>query len=202
MAKRFKKKGCPMYDNLCVIYGDMSAIGTHARPSTCSPSNSDEDETNPTHNEVEDLEEEVEGGDGDANLVDVNTRKRAHSTTPIIRQGKRSNDATAMESALNLIAENSKRKVELWERLLACSAHSDYSRGSTTRNIYSEAISESGLPRRKFLKESLEALDKLDGIDGAAYSRAIEKFHDDELWREIFLQLPDFRKKDWVLNLK
>ena len=52
------------------------------------------------------------------------------------------------------------------------------------------------------MKDSLEALDKLDGIDGAAYAKAVEKFHDDELWREMFLQMSDGRKKDWVLNLK
>ncbi|XWS27646.1 hypothetical protein CRYUN_Cryun26dG0136500 [Craigia yunnanensis] len=95
---------------------------------------------------------------------------------PIICQGKRPNVAIAMQSAPNSISENSKR-TDLWERLLVSSALSAHSGGSSG-DIYSEAISKSRSPRRKFLKESLEALDKLDDIDEAVYAKVVEKFHD------------------------
>ncbi|KAH7670386.1 Methane monooxygenase gamma chain protein [Dioscorea alata] len=42
MAKKFRKYGWPLYDILCVIYGDTTAIGSNAWPSTHSPSDSED----------------------------------------------------------------------------------------------------------------------------------------------------------------
>ncbi|KAH7661163.1 Cytochrome c/b562 domain-containing protein [Dioscorea alata] len=142
MAKKFRKYGCPLYDKLCVIYGDTTATGSNARPSTQSPSDSEENVRDPLLQEEDKIQTL---SDEDDIFGDI---------------------------------------------------------PNTSQDVTSEAISESKSSRRNFLKESLEALDALDGIDGAAYAKAIEKFHDDELWREIFLQLPNNRKKDWVLNLE
>ncbi|KAF8390850.1 hypothetical protein HHK36_023149 [Tetracentron sinense] len=43
-VKRFKKKGCPHYDKLYTIFGDTTAIGANAHPSTQSPLNIDDEE--------------------------------------------------------------------------------------------------------------------------------------------------------------
>ncbi|KAF4388209.1 hypothetical protein F8388_021039 [Cannabis sativa] len=37
-AKKFRKKGCVLYGKLCVIFGDTTATGSNAHPSTRSPS--------------------------------------------------------------------------------------------------------------------------------------------------------------------
>ncbi|KAK9683297.1 hypothetical protein RND81_10G129900 [Saponaria officinalis] len=47
----------------------------------------------------------------------------------------------------------------------------------------------------------MEALNQLEGIDGASYVKATRFIHDDALWRKMFLCMPDERKKDWVLNI-
>ncbi|XP_038723795.1 L10-interacting MYB domain-containing protein-like isoform X2 [Tripterygium wilfordii] len=43
MAKRFKKKGCKEFPALCIIFGDTTASGAHAHPSTKSPSHNEEE---------------------------------------------------------------------------------------------------------------------------------------------------------------
>lgn len=47
----------------------------------------------------------------------------------------------------------------------------------------------------------MEALNSLEGIDGASYVKATRYIHDDPLWRKMFLCMPEERKKDWVLNI-
>lgn len=47
----------------------------------------------------------------------------------------------------------------------------------------------------------MEALNSLEGIDGASYVEATKYIHDDPLWRKMFLCMPAERKKDWVLNI-
>ncbi|KAL9226593.1 hypothetical protein vseg_002386 [Gypsophila vaccaria] len=47
----------------------------------------------------------------------------------------------------------------------------------------------------------MDALNQLEGIDGASYVKATRFIHDDALWRKMFLCMPDNRKKDWVLNI-
>lgn len=68
---------------------------------------------------------------------------------------------------LNTYNENTKRKVEVWEKFLESSSIST----TSNQDVTSEAISESKSSRRNFLKESLEALDALDGIDGQLMQR-------------------------------
>ena len=51
------------------------------------------------------------------------------------------------------------------------------------------------------LKESVSALDKIEGIGGDSYAKAIDKFQH-EVWRALFMEMPENRRKDWVLNLK
>ncbi|KAF8393180.1 hypothetical protein HHK36_021421 [Tetracentron sinense] len=54
-----------------------------------------------------------------------------------------------------------------------------------------------GMPHT-LLKESMSALNDLEDIDEAGYTKAIGKFHDDELRRALFLEMLVERKKDWV----
>ncbi|KAM0940277.1 hypothetical protein DsansV1_C19g0162241 [Dioscorea sansibarensis] len=112
--------------------------------------------------------------------------------------GKKAKTFDALMTILNSYNENIKRKVEVWEKFLESSLIST----AFNQDVTSKVAFESKSSRTNILKESLEALDALDGTDGVAYPKAIEKFQDDELWRESFLQLPNNRKKDWVLNLK
>ncbi|OMO51148.1 hypothetical protein CCACVL1_29981 [Corchorus capsularis] len=194
MAKKFRKHGCPLFDKLRVIYGDTTASGFNARPSTHSPSDSEENVGNPSMPE-EDRNQPLSDEDDDFGDVPNTSQGHVRPNTRIAIKAKTTN---ALTSILHSYNENTKRKVDVWEKLLESSSISR----TSNQDVTSEAVSESRSPRRKLLKESLEALDALDGIDGASYAKAVEKFHDDELWREIFLQLPTNRKKDWMFNLK
>ncbi|ONK66125.1 uncharacterized protein A4U43_C06F4400 [Asparagus officinalis] len=42
-ARYFRRKGCKGYDKLCIIFGDTTATGDHAHPSTRSPTISEDD---------------------------------------------------------------------------------------------------------------------------------------------------------------
>ncbi|CAL9752794.1 unnamed protein product [Musa acuminata subsp. burmannicoides] len=66
----------------------------------------------------------------------------------------------------------------------------------------SKSTSETGSTLKKLIVESMQALNALEGIDGVAYSKAVERFHEDYMWMELFLQMTEDRKKDWVLNIK
>lgn len=86
---------------------------------------------------------------------------------------------------LNSYNEDTKRKIEMWKFFF----ESSFISRTSNQDVTLEAVSKSKSSRRSFLEESLKALDALDGIDGTAYAKAIENFHDDELWREIFFQI-------------
>lgn len=84
---------------------------------------------------------------------------------------------SALASALEAFSESSKRKVDMLERSTKTS------------------------PSYYLVRECVKALDELEGIDGQAYAREIDKF-EHEVLRVLFLEMSAHRRKDWVLNLK
>ncbi|XP_062093766.1 uncharacterized protein LOC133799785 [Humulus lupulus] len=111
-AKRFRKKGCKFYEKLCTIFGDTTATGSNAHPSTRSPSN-DDDATSISPSTMN----EESGFDEDGN------KRRGKSTaTSNSRSVKRAKFSSALADALATYNETAKRKTELIERLMATSA--------------------------------------------------------------------------------
>ncbi|WJX66708.1 hypothetical protein P8452_51239 [Trifolium repens] len=51
------------------------------------------------------------------------------------------------------------------------------------------------------LMTSIRSLEKLEGIGGGPFTKALKILKEDPLWRDVFLALSDDRKKDFVLNL-
>jgi hypothetical protein len=45
-------------------------------------------------------------------------------------------------------------------------------------------------------------LEKLEGIGGGPFTKALKILKEDPLWRDVFLALSEGRKKDFVLNLQ
>ncbi|GAA0138265.1 hypothetical protein LIER_00044 [Lithospermum erythrorhizon] len=53
---------------------------------------------------------------------------------------------------------------------------------------------------RTLLDNCVVALNKLKGIDGSKYAKFAKVLHNDAVWRQMFMLMPDHRKKDVVLH--
>jgi hypothetical protein len=51
------------------------------------------------------------------------------------------------------------------------------------------------------LMNCIHILEKLEGIGGGPFTKALKILKEDPLWRDVFLALSEGRKKDFVLNL-
>ncbi|XP_062119210.1 L10-interacting MYB domain-containing protein-like [Humulus lupulus] len=97
-AKRFRKKCYKFYEKLCTIFGDTTATGSNAHPSTRSPSN--DGDTN----------------DDDATSISPSTRNEESGFD------EDGNKRRALADALATYNETTKRKIELIERSMTISA--------------------------------------------------------------------------------
>ncbi|CAK9148577.1 unnamed protein product [Ilex paraguariensis] len=108
-ARQFKKKGCPHYDKLGRIFGKTSAIGEHAHPSTLSSSNSEEEK-----DPIYDPSNEVDKGNDNENAKGPSNRSRSRSTTSTCsRRRKKNSVMVGLTVALNVLVENSKKKMTI-----------------------------------------------------------------------------------------
>ncbi|URE05044.1 hypothetical protein MUK42_20284 [Musa troglodytarum] len=185
-AKRFRKKGCPLFNKLCVIYGDTTASDFCQHISNNNPLDTDDRE------EIDGMSleasfNEQSGGTGVLSAVPIRSQSFNPSSS---HRGKRNSFSTLQTSSLTSPGENSKKKSDVTERKM------------TVAPSPSKSTSETGSTLKKLIVESMKALNALEGIDGVAYSKAVERFHEDYMWMELFLQMTEDRKKDWVLNIK
>ncbi|KAL2904215.1 L10-interacting MYB domain-containing protein [Bienertia sinuspersici] len=171
-AKTFRKKGCKHFDKLSTIFGDTTATGASSHPSTISPSESENE--NDTDGEGGDSRKQCEEGPKTKKLKpNVNHKKLRERVN------------TAMADALVAMSENSKKKLELFERRF---------NGNDEGGHQSKEDHD-------LLMECIDTLSALEGIDGASFAKATKLIHDDPLWRKMFLRFPKDRKRDFVLNL-
>ncbi|XP_062085346.1 uncharacterized protein LOC133791432 [Humulus lupulus] len=165
-AKIFRKKGCKFYEKLCTIFGDTTATGSNAHPSTRSPSN-DGDHNNDDATLISLSTRNKESGFDE----DGSKRRGKSTTTSNSRSRKKSKFSSALADALATYNETAKQKTELIERSMA-----------TSTSHY-------------LLDESVEALNQIDGISGEVYTKAFEKF-ENEVSRALFLKMPEHRRID------
>ncbi|KAF7822113.1 protein ALP1-like [Senna tora] len=171
-AKRFRKKGCKNFNKLTIIYGSTTATGRDKHPSIKSPSISEESES-------------IE--------LDEDAEKSKKTKTPTTSGNKRKEIIqTAIADALTVLGDNSRKKLELLEKRI----------GDSTTSFTS--VEDSGdvnrswsFQDREIVNDYMNALNALEGIDGLSYAKATKYIHDDPLWREMFLRMPEERKKDW-----
>ena len=175
-AKRFKKKGCPFYDKLRKIFGDTTATGSNAHPLTNDPSDDKEEDS-----------EQSKSSNRKHGCLDEDDDNSKNVSCSFEKHKKRS-CSSELSLALRQYSETSKRKMELMERVVTSSAPTSHDGTSVGTHFH-------------LLKESVSALDKIDGIGGDSYAKAIDKFQH-EVCRALFLEMPENRRNDWVLNLK
>ncbi|KAL9253845.1 hypothetical protein AKJ16_DCAP02809 [Drosera capensis] len=109
MAKRFKRKGCKEFGDICLIFGDTTATGFNAHPSTKSPSDSLKEDNL-------EKEDNYDGGDDeDENLstsdIDHGNKSKKKAAGVSVKRRKK-NTYSSRESF-----DNNERAIKEKERL-------------------------------------------------------------------------------------
>ncbi|KAF4357000.1 hypothetical protein F8388_011016 [Cannabis sativa] len=145
-AKKFRKKGCVLYGKLCTIFGDTTATGSNAHPSTRSPSinlDNDDDDAMSKSPSIRNQESSFD--------EDGSKRRSKSTSTTSSRSAKKAKFSLALAETLTVYNETAKRKMEMYENSMTSTKH-------------------------HLLDECIEALNQIDGISGEVYAKAIEKF--------------------------
>ncbi|KAK7260199.1 hypothetical protein RIF29_26043 [Crotalaria pallida] len=103
----------------------------------------------------------------------------------------------AFANAMSIYAETTKKKLAILEKM----STSHFTMSSST-NAKGEVVGQQrSVQDKESLMTCLRALQGLEGIDGASFTKALKLLKEDPSWRDVFLTLSDERKKDLVLNL-
>ncbi|XP_034710795.1 L10-interacting MYB domain-containing protein-like [Vitis riparia] len=200
-AKRFRSKGCPNYNLLGLIFNPSTA--TSALHYSCTqdpPNNDDEDEMddNLEHGGVHvDVDTKIPNNPLRPEMVGgVTTHSRKHATnSPLKRRGKKESKLSQMEAALKAWAEASKARTETSQaRTKALLARTKRYESGTSNEVTSVGTNDFSITK------CMIALQTIDLLDNDKYLKAIEKFTTPE-WREIFMNMPDERKRAWLDRL-
>ncbi|XP_060958411.1 uncharacterized protein LOC115701463 [Cannabis sativa] len=144
--KNLEKKGCVLYGKLCVIFGDTTATGSNAHPSTRSPSINVDNDDDDAMSKSPSIRNQESSFDEDG------SKRRGKSTsTTSSRSAKKAKFSLALAETLTVYNEIAKRKMEVYENSMTSTKH-------------------------HLLDECIEALNQIDGISGEVYAKAIEKF--------------------------
>uniref|UniRef100_A0A9I9EKF7 Myb/SANT-like domain-containing protein n=2 Tax=Cucumis melo TaxID=3656 RepID=A0A9I9EKF7_CUCME len=171
-AKKFRKSGCPHYEKLVRIFGDTTAIGVNACPSTRLISNSeDQNENDVASNTNVGVEENDKG----------KSKKRVRRN--------RDEFGNFFSSFLDVYAENAKRKNDILEKR---------SFGCTSSEVDESQTSSKKYDLHEELMEYLDILNTMEDVDREAYSKILKLLHGDLAWRKLFLRMPDSRKRDFI----
>ncbi|KAI8020498.1 L10-interacting MYB domain-containing protein [Camellia lanceoleosa] len=195
-AKRFRKKGMVYYHELSRILGDTSATGKLAFPSTKSPSESSassDPEFKVKNEELDALQIDSDNDNGDGQGKGKGKGK-SKSKMGGKKSKKRSSFQANISEALKEMSENSKRKVDLMEKRFT-------SASVTTVGDDSGSFEGGSTPSRSLLKECMALLHGMEEIPAAAYTKVVNKLASDPIIREVFVDMPASRMRDWVLNL-
>lgn len=134
------------------------------------------------HDGDDDIKLDSDGPDGD-NVE--HGASQSVFTTPTKSSGKRKR-----LSFTDVCAESSKKRNEMFEQ----------------RFIGSESLPgnnavQSAAKDEECLTQCVEILNKMEEIDDDSYSKALKLFHDVPTWRNIFVVMPDQRRKNFILKL-
>ncbi|KAA0066986.1 L10-interacting MYB domain-containing protein-like [Cucumis melo var. makuwa] len=174
-TKKFRKSGCPHYEKLVRIFGDTTATGVNACPSTRLISYSeDENENDVASNTNVGVEENNKG----------KSKKRFRR--------KKDEFGSFFSSFLDVYAENAKRKNNILEKR---------SFGCTSSQVDESQTSNKKDDLHEELMECLDILNTMEDVDGEAYSKILKLLHEDLAWRKLFLRMPDSRKRDFINSL-
>ncbi|GFS40336.1 hypothetical protein Acr_00g0067940 [Actinidia rufa] len=179
------KFGFPHYAAMTRVLGDNTAKGMNAFASTQSPSRTDS-----SHPELK-IKEEADLEDLEVDKFKAGVKERGKVIAPkaISKSRKRDSYSANLSASLNILAESSRKKVEILE-------NREKARAASITISSPENDDSLGL----FSQCSL-ILNGMDDLDGLSYFKAMTKLKEDPTWRRIFLGMPDKRKMDWCTSL-
>ncbi|GKA09700.1 L10-interacting MYB domain-containing protein-like protein [Tanacetum coccineum] len=191
-ARRFKKKGCPMYNELVIIFGD-TITDYDAHPLAQYPTFKDEkidleyESTNVTPRPFP-IDNSISSTDTDSQTIG----KRRHlSPTPIQTQRLHRNKEPKIAPADEALKEPIKMTVSNKQ---GSDPVSD--RTQTFKNL-------AGCPEPSSfsITNCVKCLESIQDVDAATYIKAIKLFKDVD-WREMFMAMSPQRRRDWLASLE
>ncbi|KAI7736338.1 hypothetical protein M8C21_028111, partial [Ambrosia artemisiifolia] len=185
-ARRFRKKGCPMYNELMIIFGDTTIDYKDAYPLAQYPSLSDQkiDFENESTNETpQALPTDDRTTDKDSQ--DFGTRKRP-SETPTQKQHDHKNKEAK-------IAGTDDEPLEAIKLTYSNKQGSDPVSDRTQMFKNPEGCTESSLFS---ITNCVKCLELIPDVSAATYIKALKMFKDVD-WREIFMAMSAQRRLDW-----
>lgn len=179
-AKRFRKKGCPMFNELGIIYGDETAGFKDVFPLSQYPT-FDEDKLEVEDASTNDTQSASPSDSSESkDYTPEGTRRRPRSLTPTSHlRGKK--EARIIETGEAFLKEGSESPKE---KNLVLNSHE--------KSFRSDAFS---------ITKCVKCLESIQGVDGNTYLRAINMFKDVD-WREMFMAMSAERRLVWLASLQ
>ncbi|KAM3740251.1 hypothetical protein ACB098_08G084400 [Castanea mollissima] len=181
-AKRFRKKGCPMFNELVVIFNDSSLKYKDVFPLAQYPMVNEDNldledsSTNATPSAFPCNSSEGKG------YPSQNTRRRQRSPTPTSHVG----------------GKREARMVEMGEAL---KEWTEVTRAMTPTTSTFNKTDTSALSSAFSITNCVKCLESIEGLDGATYLKAIKMFKDVD-WREMFMAMSSERRLIWLASLE
>ncbi|XP_059649309.1 L10-interacting MYB domain-containing protein-like [Cornus florida] len=193
-AKRFRKKGCTMFNELGIIFGDPVVTCKDAFPLAQYPSVSEdafdlEDEsTNATPSAYP-----SESSNGKGFPSKSSERRRQRSPSPA------SNIRVKREARTTVDGESLKE----WAETTVPSGTSNKKWAEATKEEAPtfQRLDASTQPSAFSITNCVKCLESIEGVGASTYIKAIKMFKDVD-WREMFMAMSAERRLDWLASLE
>ncbi|GMP88875.1 hypothetical protein CsSME_00040699 [Camellia sinensis var. sinensis] len=191
--KRFRKKGCPMFTELGIIFGDLTASYKDVFPLTQYPMvgeyklDVEDESTNATPSAFP-----SDGSNGRDYPSQSTRRRRQKSPSPTSRL------RVKREARTKVVGEALKE----WTEASVPSGTSDGKWVEITKatipTFHGLEASPQACPFS--ITNCVKCLEAIEGVDGSTYLKAIKMFKDVD-WREMFMAMSAERRLVWLANL-
>lgn len=191
-AGRFKKKGCPMYNELTIIFGDTMTDYTDAYPLAQYPSLNDQNidlEIESTNTTPQAFPTDDSSADKDSQIL--GTKKRRSPTPTQTHNLYKNKEAKLAESEDESFEETIRLKVSNKQ-----GSEPESDRTQTFKNL------EGSTEHSSFsITNCVKCLESIQDVDAATYVKVIKMFKDVD-WREMFMAMSAQRRLQWLASLE
>lgn len=190
-AKRFRKKGCPFFNELGIIFDDQDQKYKDIYPllTHCPLENGEEDkldlEDASTNDTPSAFPSNSSNGEEDYNPPTSIPRRRQRSPTPT------SHYRAKRELRSGLMRE--------WGEGEAIKGRSP----TVTPSVTKPKVGSPSVPSGSSfsITKCVKCLEAIEGVDGSTYLKALKMFKDPD-WREMFMAMSAERRLVWLASLE
>ncbi|KAJ9555535.1 hypothetical protein OSB04_010149 [Centaurea solstitialis] len=187
-ARRFRKKGCPMYKELVIIFCDTTTDYKDAYPLTRYPSHSDE---------KADLENESTNATPQAFPIDSSSPSKDCQSV-----GKRRRSPSPSPTRNQHLHKNKHKEAKMDESLKETIGITvSNKQGSDPISGRTQNLEGSPEPSSFSITNCVKCLESIQDVDASTYIKAIKMFKDVD-WREMFMAMSAQRRSDWLASLE